>query len=125
MLSLSIFHLILNQKTNVALNCQSQILNHIPLPSFSCSHVLLRGPHLLTRGLVGHFTSHFLIKAPNYMDQLYLEESRGVYISKRELCCSRGNYKQAFSPLKICQRVIPLSAVFFKATVQAMQHFTV
>lgn len=54
--------------------------------------------------------NHFLIKVPNCTDRLYLQESSGVYISKRELCCSWGNYKQALSPwraankLRLCQQ---------------------
>ena len=55
--------------------------------------------------------------------RLYLQESSGVYISKRELHRSWGNYKQAF-PLKNCQRVAPLSAVFICATVEATQHLS-
>lgn len=55
-------------------------------------------------------TNHFLTKVPNCTDRLYLQESSGVYISKGELRCSWGNYKQAFSPwraaneLRLCQQ---------------------
>lgn len=76
-------------------------------------------------GIIAHtpFTIQKLIKGPNCMDQLRLQESSGVYISKggAPAAAAESITTRAFSPPrslarpparpKICQRVLPPSAV--------------
>lgn len=73
-------------------------------------------------------TNHFLIKVQNktaridstYRSQVESVFQRGSTLQLRQL-------QTSFLPLKICQQVLPLSAVsvFFRVTAKAMQHFSV